>query len=67
MRRWQQISRIVYLLLGTLALTAPALAQDNSAADAGQPFPMLFVLMMLGLLAIIAVGGMAMIRMLGDD
>ncbi len=67
MRPWQQITRMTVLALATLALAAPALAQNGDVVEAVEQPPLLEIVMFLGIAAIAVVGGMALIRMLGDE
>lgn len=67
MRPWQQITRMTILALATLALAAPVLAQNGDVAEAVEQPPLLEIVMFLGIAAIAVVGGMALIRMLGDE
>ncbi|MCB9456955.1 MAG: hypothetical protein H6671_13290 [Anaerolineaceae bacterium] len=67
MRPWRQITRMTVIALATLALAAPALAQNGDVVEAVEQPPLLEIVMFLGIAAIAVVGGMALIRMLGDE
>jgi len=67
MRPWRQITRMTVMALATLALAAPALAQNGDVVEAVEQPPLLEIVMFLGIAAIAVVGGMALIRMLGDE
>lgn len=67
MRPWRQITRMTVMALATLALAAPALAQNGDVVEAIEQPPLLEIVMFLGIAAIAVVGGMALIRMLGDE
>lgn len=67
MRPWRQLTRMTVLVLVTLALAAPALAQSGEAVETLEKPPLLEIVMFLGIGAIAVVGGMALIRMLGDE